>query len=410
MLFSQTIDNIDSEISELLAQVETKKQKQTQLIELDALTDNTLEGLADVVSKIGHYAPDAIASLKSAVLTLFDNGSGNDGGNQPDEPTPGSDDKPDSGETILTDATSVDESDEIEEVDFIDEDCLEYPTLEGQCCHIEQELEFYWQRLAKPEGQAWDFASPIACLVWEDAPMLGQCCTVEYPLPEVEKPTYTEFVKVSDRIGYIKVNITGEIKATYVGFNNKARAKSWANYLEALTPNIELRAAKRLGDWKHELKIRGLSAQQIERLTTEDFSKSFKADKPQAVQSDEFEPGDIVVQSLTPSASFRIEAILPNGVLDCTDLTTGERLGLRPSAVQLVQKASTETPYLVTSGNYTGLAKQTRQRWEKLGIDPKDLIAEMKAKRPPEPEWNAAKYNPIQRELAATGADDASDF
>jgi hypothetical protein len=83
MLFSQTIDNIDSEITALLAQVEVAKQRQTQLIELDALTDHTLEGLADVVSKIQCSAPDAIASLKSAVLGLFDSG---DDGNQPTDP------------------------------------------------------------------------------------------------------------------------------------------------------------------------------------------------------------------------------------------------------------------------------------------------------------------------------------
>ncbi|HEY9819925.1 MAG TPA: hypothetical protein V6D35_03980 [Candidatus Sericytochromatia bacterium] len=40
MLFSQTLDAIDLEISELNAQIEAKKQQQTQLIELDALTDD----------------------------------------------------------------------------------------------------------------------------------------------------------------------------------------------------------------------------------------------------------------------------------------------------------------------------------------------------------------------------------
>ncbi|MBD2033918.1 hypothetical protein H6F76_02470 [Leptolyngbya sp. FACHB-321] len=99
--------------------------------------------------------------------------------------------------------------------------------------------------------------------------------------------------------------------------------------------------------------------------------------------------------------------MMPNGILDCENLTTGDRLGLRPGAVSLVQKASVDTPYLTTSGNYTGLAKQTRERWERAGIDPQELIADMKAKRPPEPEWNAAKYNPV---LATVGADDASDF
>jgi hypothetical protein len=92
MLFSQTIDSIDSEITALLAQVEAKKQRQSQLLELDTLTDNTLGQLGDVVSKIGHYAPEAIAQLKSAVLTLFDSGDdGNDGGNQPTDPTPDTD-------------------------------------------------------------------------------------------------------------------------------------------------------------------------------------------------------------------------------------------------------------------------------------------------------------------------------
>jgi hypothetical protein len=30
---------------------------------------------------------------------------------------------------------------------------------------------------------------------------------------------------------------------------------------------------------------------------------------------------------------------MPNGILDCENLTTGDRLGLRPGAVSLVQKA-----------------------------------------------------------------------
>jgi len=59
MIFSQTIDKIDRELTALLAQVEAKKQKQTQLIELDALTDHSLEELAHVVSKIQCSAPDA---------------------------------------------------------------------------------------------------------------------------------------------------------------------------------------------------------------------------------------------------------------------------------------------------------------------------------------------------------------
>jgi hypothetical protein len=90
MIFQSELTNIDTEITALLAQVEAAKQRQTQLIELDALTDHTLEGLADVVSKIQCSAPDAIASLKTAVLRLFGN-DGNDGGNQPTDPMPDTD-------------------------------------------------------------------------------------------------------------------------------------------------------------------------------------------------------------------------------------------------------------------------------------------------------------------------------
>jgi hypothetical protein len=53
------------------------------------------------------------------------------------------------------------------------------------------------------------------------------------------------------------------------------------------------------------------------------------------------------------------------------------------------------------------LSKQIKQHWEKVGINPSDLIADMKANRPTESAWDAAKYNPV---LAAVGADDAEDF
>jgi hypothetical protein len=296
---------------------------------------------------------------------------------------------------------------------------------------------------------------------------------VELPQP------YTEFVEVSDRVGYIKVNVTGEILAVYAGFNNKSRAKNWANYLETVTSRIELRAAKRLGEWKHELKMSGLSIKQIERLTGENLNKMPPAKepslppsyKPQPVNPDEVGEGDIVTALLTPSSSYKVIQVMPNGILDCENLTSGDRLGLRPGAVTLVQKALPQEPEQqaldfepkpdaptkyarvklkgdkfdgqvfavvkgneigstlattdghhwfrtdclefidpdaqTTTGNYKGLSKQMRQHWEKLNINPSDLIADMKANRPPEHEWNATKYNPV---LAAVGAGDDLDF
>ena len=70
MLLSQTIDTIDIEISQLMAQIEAKKQRQSQLIELYALTNDVLEQLGNVVSKIKLHAPEATTSLRETVLSL----------------------------------------------------------------------------------------------------------------------------------------------------------------------------------------------------------------------------------------------------------------------------------------------------------------------------------------------------
>ena len=509
MLFSQTIDNIDSEITALLAQVEAAKQRQTQLIELDALTDHTLEGLADVVSKIQCSAPDAIASLKTAVLTLFNSGDdGDDGGNQPTDPMPDTDpDEPElrclNGETGEC-LTTADLDDEAEGITDMDETKIPEtlsrgsrfwfgaPDNTGTVLESLGNGEYKVQidgaigEVILERHHCHYFVEPLTeqtCDI-DKAPLLGQACTVEVFQAQPKNTTYTEFVEVSDRVGYIRVNTTGEIIATYAGFNNKARAKSWANYLEMMTSRIELRTAKRLGNWKHELKISGLSIKQIERIAAENLDKmppdkepslppTYKPQPiPQPVNPDEVGKDDIVTALLTPSASYKVIQVMPNGILDCENLTTGDRLGLRPGAVSLVQKAEKSqepeqqaldlepkldapTKYALvklkgdrfdgqvfaviksnelgstlatpdghhwfrtdclefidpdaqtTTGNYKGLSKQMRQHWEKVGINPSDLIANMKANRPPEPEWNAAKYNPV---LAAVGADDASDF
>jgi hypothetical protein len=89
MLLSQTIDTIDHEINQLIAQIEAKKQHMSQLIELDSLTDNVLEQLGNIVSKIQHHAPEATTSLRETVLSLFnDEGGDSDNGNQPTPPAP----------------------------------------------------------------------------------------------------------------------------------------------------------------------------------------------------------------------------------------------------------------------------------------------------------------------------------
>jgi hypothetical protein len=201
------------------------------------------------------------------------------------------------------------------------------------------------------------FASPIACLLWEDAPLLSQACAIEI-LP------YIELVKVSDHMAYQRQH-DGEIVCTYIGFRTKAHAQSWLHFFEAITSKVELRQAKRLEGCKWEIKAKGLSIKQIERYASDcDFSKSYRSEVasskppsykepeiPKPVNLDEVGEGDIVTALLTPSASYKIVQIMPNGILDCQNLTTGDRLGLRATAVTLVQKgkplvgAAAETDY-----------------------------------------------------------------
>jgi hypothetical protein len=89
MLLSQAIENIDIEVSQLYALVETKKVHQATLIELDAKADNLLLQMGELISQVRYHAPDEIGSLRDAVLNLFD---GDDNNNHPNnhatEPTP----------------------------------------------------------------------------------------------------------------------------------------------------------------------------------------------------------------------------------------------------------------------------------------------------------------------------------
>jgi preprotein translocase subunit YajC len=378
MIFQSELTNLDSELSQLQALLSAKQQQRNLYNQLQQQTEGYLVGLAKLKDQVAEtVGGGAIASLKSAVLTLFDAGdSGNDGGNQPIEPTP--DDGP---------APGADD----DEPSFMDEDSLEYPTLEGQFCDIGHDIDWYWERCAKPEGQAWEFASPICCLLWEDAPLksqscewaspfsspfasplcsllwedaplLGQHCTISPSATEDnrnkgtsegEAMSYVQLVRHPENqaIAYQRKH-DGEIICVYVGFRTKALASSWKQALEVLTSNVEMRQSKRLEGFKWELKAKGLSINHINRLATEDLDKSYRPEigsakppyyksqpKPEAVNPDEVQPGDIVTPLLTPGDSYEVLTVMPNGILDCKSLRTGVQMGMRPTAVSLVQKA-----------------------------------------------------------------------
>lgn len=372
MIFQTELTTLDTELSQLQALLDAKRQQRCLFEELDAETNAAIEMVALLKTKIEAVNSNAIASLKSAVLVLFDSGdNGGDGGNHPIEPTPGPDDsEPEllclnglTGECL----TTADDEELPADNPVGDEWVLssEAP-LTGQFCAVNPEL--YWE-ITPPDGSSWEFASPYACLLWEDAPMLEQHCTISPSTTEdnenkstneVEGMAYIELVRhpENEAVAYQRKH-DGEIICCYIGFTAKAKAQSWQIFVEAMTDRVELRPATRMSAFKYELKVKGLSKTQIDRLASEcDVKKTYhkpwngetkpptykEPERKLPVNPDEVEPGDIVVQLLTPSASYKIIQVMPNGILDCENMTTRDRLGLRPTAVTLVQKG--EKPQL----------------------------------------------------------------
>jgi hypothetical protein len=439
MIFQSELTNLETELSQLEMMLTAKRQQLGFFQNLQTQADECLEKLSRVVNHAKEStAHGAIASLKTAVLTLFADGDGSNdgGGNQPTDPTPDPDPCSETKEattnTLFTPGSIL--VDELESlgivigtnnlgmrVDWLGIGSCPNPAsgkgiwydwvkdkqalaslkpaahdrvkllttsefLQFQDWDSDQ-LDEYWDgewvsdygcqyrwggatidRWIVVSLQSCDwaspFASPIACLLWEDSPLLGQHCFVSFSFgdasaneenenkgtKEGEAMPYVELVKVSDAIAYQRKH-DGEIICCYVGFRTKAIAQSWLHFFEAVTSAVEVRQAKRL-ETKWEIKIKGLSLKQVERFKAEcDFSKSYRTEvcsskppgytephRPQPVNPDEVGEGDIVTALLTPSGSYKIIQIMPNGILDCQNLTTGDRLGLRATAVTLVQK------------------------------------------------------------------------
>ena len=526
MIFQSELSTLDTELSQLQALLDTKRQQRSLFEQLDAETNTVIESVALLKTKIEAVGNDAIASLKTAVLTLFDNGnSGNDGGSQPIEPTPEPDD--DEPELLCLNGltgeylTTADLDDEELPVDnpVGDEWVLSSSApLTGQFCAFNPEL--YWQTSA-PDGSYWEFASPLSCLLWDDAPLIGQYCTITPIDNEISTEagdilpqlSSSEMIHTSARTGYLKLKVNGQILSSYAWFPRKDLAEAWFDWFDGMClGSPKLRLSQRNSSWKYEIKLTGLSMTQIERLSQEDLSRKPSKKKETPAQAAGIEPPsgwrrsqlpeaqvtasapkkaritlesspynghvcDVVeandnwwtlatpkgnlkypadsvepVDDAVPMAQNReeVEAIEFNDVVEIVadgndtvglvgtfgrvKVVKGDRVGVeideqlvyfKSSELKLKVKAETpsqqqnhppsadvsisdqEATYLQTNGNYLGLAKQTRQRWEQAGIDPSALIADMKAKRPAEPAWDAERYNPV---FAGVGADDASDF
>jgi hypothetical protein len=385
---------------EALAQsfIEVQSQAQTDLGSLKSLVEKCLT--------LG--GGNAIASLKTAVLELFGTDDGNDGGNQPTEPTPDTDpNEPEllclngeTGDYLLSDgSTSIEDEDEeppksssLTYAQVIKNRCsacwgyevkskadikagfinranlnfMEAVNLERTGKEFYETVEGYLNKLYY-NGQSYEwaspFASPLACLLWEDAPLNGQHCTIT-PIAtednenkrtqEGEAMAYCELVKVTDAIAYQRKH-DGEIICTYIGFRTKAIASSWLHFFEAITSRVELRQAKRLEGFKWEIKAKGLSIKQIERYESDcDFSKSYRSEigsaklpsrDPVVLKRDRITPGVKVVCALTPSETFEVTStVATDGKFFAKSLLDERRQLFDVEAVEIVEAAQTAEP------------------------------------------------------------------
>jgi hypothetical protein len=192
------IDTLQSQIAQLQATIAAAQERITHLNEVESIATGAIQTLQTALQKVSALTPDAIASLKSAVLELFTG----DTSNQP----------------------------------------------------IDSSLE----QIQEPElnGQYSDFASLLS-----DAPV-------------VDDP-FIELIQVSARVSYQRRH-DGEIICTYAGSNNKAKLRLWGEWLavhRTVASGFEIREAKRLTNFKHELKLWGMSLDQISQLAECDFTK-----------------------------------------------------------------------------------------------------------------------------------------
>jgi hypothetical protein len=343
MIFQLDIATLDTELSQLQALLDTKRQQRSLFEELDAETNAAIGMVALLKTKIEAVSSDAIASLKSAVLTLFESGDGGNGdGNQPIDPTPEpDDDEPEllclnglTGECLTT--ADLDQGLPIDDP-ISDEWILPSDApLTGQTCAIDPEL--YWE-VTPPDGSSGEFASPLACLLWEDAPMLGQHCTIILsPSAEEDKitlhPSSTEMVHTSARTGYLKLKASGQILASYAWFPRKDLAIAWLDWLDGMSlGSPELRPSKRNLSWKYEIKLTGLSMTQIERLSAEDLSRKPSKKKETPAQAAGIEPPsdwgmvqtvDTEIEAIA-SPTEPVDPIIPKLIESLKACTTYER-------------------------------------------------------------------------------------
>ncbi len=417
MIFQSELTSLQSELSQLEMMLTAKRQELGFFQNLQTQTDECLEKLSRVVNHAReNTASGAIASLKTAVLTLFADGDGgnDDGGNQPTDPTPDTDptpfretkeattDTPFAPGSIIADANGsfgivvgrnnlgmrVDwlglgtcpnpasgkgcwydwEKDEqaIANLQKSTHDRVKLLTTEELLQFLswdKEQLDDHWDGewfevgigcsirwggatinrwiVAIAESCEWTspFASHLACQIWEDAPLLGQCCSVSFE--QNDNKHTTEMVYLSANCGYLKLKADGRILAAYCWFSRKNIAEAWVQQLEVIpSAKVEMRESKRNSSWKWELKVTGLNVTQIERLSKEPLHQKPKKETPAQAAGIE-PPSDWRKPQIEPDP---MSCILSEG--DVVEVVEGRYLG-QVGTIETISNYS-EYPFALT--------------------------------------------------------------
>jgi hypothetical protein len=401
MILQTELATLDSEIAQLQALIESKRQRAEVLVSAENLASEALARLTQALCKIEEVAPAAIHNLKSAVLTLFAeqplSSSSSDfekiktvSAGQPQKFTPGSllidragsfgvvvggnnlgmrvdwlglgscpnpasgkgcwfDWEKDSCAIASLNPATHDRIKLLTTEEFLQFQGLDKNQLaehwDNEWFDVGVGCECKWggatiNRWIVVFAQSCDWTSPIACLL-EDCPessLTGQSYELFCELLSVEVPLTNE------AIAYTADAVT-------IGCNNQSRLKSWGEWLYrqdwGLTRQqcYQGRKSKRMIGFKYELELPALLPEQLEVLFQQDFTKQPVLPTAIPIPAPKHQPkiqrGDKVVLTLTPSETWEATTELAtDNRFFAKSLLDGRRELMNFHAVTIVDRAA----------------------------------------------------------------------
>jgi hypothetical protein len=282
ILFQAQIEE-HQRLAEHYRELAAKREAQAAgLLATEKQVSAAVQTLLDIKEKLD---ADAAATLQSAILGLFNDGSGDDGGNEPELPDPEPDDSGDDSnfEVLYLNGET---GDCLTTNDFADEP-------DEESAEESQEHEESTEEEIVTSGEA------------------------------MSHPKNSAIAYSSDTLGKLTV---------FIGFAKKSIAKSWQRFIEPMAISTEIREPRILTGFKWELRNYGLSMPQLSKLAECDFTECHRTEVASATPPAplyRFQPPAIQIGSKVtkPNSSEVFEATSPasNKVFFAKSTVTGDR-------------------------------------------------------------------------------------